>query len=323
MATVKDVALRAGVSLGSVSNYLNGKRLKPKTASRIKKAMDELDYHQNIIASGLKKNKSMSIGIVVNSLTDFFSMSIVSEIENYVENYGYSIIICDCREDKQRFEEKIEFLLNRSIDAIVVFHQDESSPMLEKVVEQAVPIVAIDAPIHGIQSDVVLVNNYESSREGVVDLINRGYQKIGIISGQPRNYISRERQGGYEDALREHDLPINQQYIWQGNYTIQSGVEGTTRLLTKHPEIEALFVINYYMSLGALKALRQNFSKRHVEMLIFDHFFVNDIFYPSISSIEQPVATIGKTAGRLLIERLVKGKEGNYETIYCKNSLRT
>ncbi|XRF77888.1 substrate-binding domain-containing protein [Pediococcus acidilactici] len=135
--------------------------------------------------------------------------------------------------------------------------------------------------------------------------------------------MSRERQGGYEDALREHDLPINQQYIWQGNYTIQSGVEGATRLLTKHPEIEALFVINYYMSLGALKALRQNFSKRHVEMLVFDHFFVNDIFYPSISSIEQPVATIGKTAGRLLIERLVKGKEGNYETIYCKNSLRT
>ncbi|WWL93924.1 LacI family DNA-binding transcriptional regulator [Pediococcus acidilactici] len=81
MATVKDVALRAGVSLGSVSNYLNGKRLKPKTASRIKKAMDELDYHQNIIASGLKKNKSMSIGIVVNSLTDFFQCRLYPKLK--------------------------------------------------------------------------------------------------------------------------------------------------------------------------------------------------------------------------------------------------
>ena len=81
MATAQDVATLAGVSIGSVSNYLNGKQQRKSTAEKIKKAMEQLDYHQNIIASGLKKNKTMSIGIVINQLTDFFSMSIVSAID--------------------------------------------------------------------------------------------------------------------------------------------------------------------------------------------------------------------------------------------------
>ncbi|MEB3363037.1 LacI family DNA-binding transcriptional regulator [Lactobacillus sp. R2/2] len=109
MATVKDVATLAGVSIGSVSNYLNGKQQKKVTAQRIKQAMKELDYHQNIIASGLKKNKTMSIGIVINQLTDYFSMSIVSAIETYVEQFGYSIIVCDYHDDKNALSKKLIF----------------------------------------------------------------------------------------------------------------------------------------------------------------------------------------------------------------------
>lgn len=319
MATVKDVALLAGVSVGSVSNYLNGKQQRKNTVVRIKNAMKQLNYHQNIIASGLKKNKTMSIGIVINRLTDFFSMSIVSAIENYVEKFSYSIIVCDYHDDKKRFEKKIEFLINRSIDAIIVFHQDHVTPMLKKITENKIPIIAIDAPIAGLKSDTVVVNNYESSKEGINYLIKKGHRNIGIITGSFDNYISQKRQQGYEDALKENNIPIRKENIWFGDYTIKSGYDGFNELIRKSKNLDALFVINYYMSLGAIKAYRQQTSLSKIEFLIYDHFFVNDIFYPEISSIEQPVEQIGITAGKMVINRLVKQTNNDYQTIYCNN----
>ncbi|RMC48129.1 LacI family DNA-binding transcriptional regulator [Lactobacillus sp. ESL0225] len=322
MSTIKDVAALAGVSIGSVSNYLNGKQQRESTSKRIKKAMKQLNYHQNIIASGLKKNKTMSIGIVINQLTDFFSMSIVSAIETYVEKFGYSIIVCDYHDDKERFEQKIDFLLNRSIDAIIVFHQDHSTPMLQKVVENNIPIVAIDAPIQGINSDVVVVNNYDSSKTGVNYLINKGYKNIGIIAGSPKNYISQKRQRGYESALKQNGITIKSEYIWQGDYTIQSGYEGFTQLINT-VNLDAIFIINYYMSLGAMKAYLKIKKQPKIEFLVYDHFFVNDIFYPDVNSIEQPVEKIGVTAGKLLINRLESlTTNKDYQIVYCNNFFR-
>lgn len=322
VATAQDVATLAGVSIGSVSNYLNGKQQRKSTAEKIKKAMEQLDYHQNIIASGLKKNKTMSIGIVINQLTDFFSMSIVSAIEAYVEQFGYSIIVCDYHDDKKRFEQKLDFLLDHSVDAIIVFHQDFATKMLKKVAAEHIPIVAIDAPIRGLKSDVVVVNNYESSKIGVNYLINKGHHKIGIITGTAKNYISRERQRGYEDALKEHQLRNDQTTIWTGDYSIQSGCDGFNELITKNPDLDALFIINYYMSLGAIKAYRESNLHPKIEFLVYDHFFVNDLFFPEISSIEQPVDQIGTTAGKLLINRLSKPNSSDFQTVYCNNILR-
>lgn len=319
VATAKDVATLAGVSIGSVSNYLNGRHQRKSTAEKIKYAMAQLDYHQNIIASGLKKNKTMSIGIVINQLTDYFSMSIVSAIETYVEKFGYSIIVCDYHDDKKRLEHKIDFLLKRSIDAVIVFHQDQCTPMLQKIVNNHIPIVAIDAPIRGLNTDVVVVNNYESSKTGVNYLIDEGYRHIGIIAGSNKNYIAQKRRKGYEDALKENNLPVHQNYIWTGDYTIKSGYDGFNNLISKNTDLDALFIINYYMSLGAIKAYRQNLTRSKIKFLVYDHFFVNDLFFPKISSIEQPVKQIGTTAGKLVIAKLTNPTEKKCQTVYCRN----
>lgn len=319
MATAKDVAILAGVSIGSVSNYLNGKHQRKDTAKKIKNAMTQLDYHQNIIASGLKKNKSMSIGIVINQLTDFFSMSIVSAIETYVEKFGYSTIVCDYHDSKQRLEQKIEFLLKRSIDAIIVFHQDQCTPALKKVANKNIPIVAIDAPINGLNTDVVVVDNYASSKKGVNYLIKKGYHNIGIITGSAENYIAQKRQQGYEDALKENGLPLHKKYIWSGDYSIKSGYQGFNELISQNADLDAIFIINYYMSLGAIRASREKRQQHRVEFLVYDHFFVNDLFFPDVSSIEQPVQEIGVAAGKLVIAKLTKPTETSYQTVFCHN----
>jgi len=324
MATIRDVAKVAHVSVGSVSRYLNGEKLKPLNQERVRTAIDQLKYKQNYIAKGLKNNRSMAIGVLINSLEDVFATSIVSSLESFVEEYGYSIILCDYQSDHQRMEKKIDFLMQRSIDGLVIFHAEQASPMLKQLNKLHIPIVAIDAPIEGVQADTVLVDNFEASRQAVLRLIQHGYQHVGIIAGQDNNYIGRERLDGYKVALKGQGLSIAEQNIWHGAYTVDDGFIGMQELLKNNSKLDAVFVINYYMTLGVIKALHQRQIRIGDEMglIAFDHFAMNDIVTPSVTSISQPVAQMGKAAGAILVNRMTGDKDSKEtETIICNSSL--
>ncbi len=311
MATIKDVARLSGMSVGSVSRFLNNEPLKENNEKRIQDAIDKLDYKRNVMAKGLKENKSMSIGVLINDLSDVFATSVVSALESYIEDYGYSIILCDYKSDYNRMEKKINFLLERSIDGLVIFHAEKGTKMLHEVNQKGIPIVTIDSPIDEIMSDAVLVDNYESSKEAVKRLIGHGYKSVGLIGGQDSNYIARERKRGYIDALAESGLPIIKENIWHGSYTIDSGIKGTKELLDLG-RIDSLFAINYYMGLGAINELKMNNADigRNFGYVSFDRFIFNEAITPAITAVVQPVDEMGKNAGKLLIERLKDKKDG-------------
>lgn len=305
MSTIKDVAKLSGMSVGSVSRYLNNESLKTANEKKIQDAIQKLNYKTNVMAKGLKENKSMSIGVLINDLSDVFATSVVSALESYIEDYGYSIIVCDYRSDYERMEKKINFLLQRSIDGLVIFHAEKSTDMLHEVSKRGIPIVAIDSPIDGVDTDSVLVDNYQASKEAVQRLIDSGYRNIGLIGGQDSNYIARERQNGYIDALLDADLPIIKDNVWNGNYTIDSGYSGTESILAKG-NIDSIFAINYYMGLGSINALKQNDIKigQNFGFISFDRFIFNEAITPDITSVEQPVENMGKVAGKLLMEKV-------------------
>lgn len=324
MSTIRDVAKLAGVSVGTVSRYLNGAVLKSSNQRKIQSAINKLGYQQNYIAKGLKNNKSMAIGVLINSLDDVFATSIVSELELFVEQFGYSIIICDYRQNSKRLNEKIDFLLQRSIDGLITFHVESSSPSLRKVNSLGIPIVAIDAPINDIKADAVLVDNYEASKGAVNRLIKTGYKHIGIIAGQNDNYVGRERLEGYKSALVEAGIGVKASLIWEGDYTINSGFNGTNKLLEANLQIDALFAINYYMALGTIKALnkRKLIIGQEFGLITFDRFSFNEIITPAITAIIQPIKKMGHEAGKLIIERMMSyPKTFKSKRIICKTTV--
>ena len=141
MVTIREVAKEAGVSIGTVSRFLNGYQLKKNNMTTIQRAIDKLGYEENIIAKGLKNNRSMSIGVVVNSLTDVFATSIVSSLESFLEVNNYSLLLCDYQNDHNRLAHKMEFLRTRSVDGIVVFHLEENLPILKTLQDENIAIV--------------------------------------------------------------------------------------------------------------------------------------------------------------------------------------
>ena len=316
MATIRDVAKLAGVSVGTVSRYLNGFQLKNKNMQNIATAIKELNYEENIIAKGLKTNKSLSIGVVINSLTDVFATSIVTALESYLEANNYSIILCDYQQSPGKLSQKLEFLKTRSVDGVIVFHVEKTLPIFEDYQKAGIPIVTIDCPIEDFETDAILVDNVGASFHAVEKLIEMGHQNIGVIAGTQDRYIGRKRLVGYETALKAANLPIVNEHIKVADYTKESGYLKTKELLKQDQPVTAIYATNYYMTLGAMQAIFEEklAIPEDISIIGFDYFELSDIFQPLLSVIKQPVEEIGTVAGEIILKR-IKGDYTDYPMI--------
>ncbi len=321
LATIREVAKEAGVSIGTVSRYLNGYQLKKSNMINIKRAIEKLGYVENIIAKGLKNNRSLSIGVVINSLTDVFATSIVSYLETYLEKNNYSLLLCDYQNDYERLERKLEFLKSRSVDGMVVFHVEKKLDVLQKMKESGIAIVAVDSPIKNFKTDTVLVDNYQASYNVVDRLFEMGHEKIGIVAGSTHRFIGNERLNGYIDSMKRKNI-YQEGLVVMGDYTKESGYEKTKELLCNQ-EITALYSTNYYMTLGAVQALYEGKYSipRDISVVGFDHFELSDIIQPKLTAVEQPIQKMGDMIGKLILERIDSAIDNQYTTAELDTTL--
>ena len=191
--TIRDVAQRANVSLGTVSRYLNGHRLKETNRIRVEQAIQELGFRENFIAKGLKNNRSMAIGVVLASLTDLFATSIVTAAERILADENYSIIVCDFESNQQKLEHKLRFLKDRSIDGLILFPGNcTSSDALREYLNDKIPVVIVNDDMPDINTDKVTVDNSNASFRAIEYLIHQNHRDIAIINGDQNTYTGRE-----------------------------------------------------------------------------------------------------------------------------------
>ena len=322
MVTIREVAKEANVSIGTVSRYLNGFQLKKNNMENIKLAIEKLGYQENIIAKGLKNNRSMSIGVVINTLTDVFATSIVSYLENYLEENNYSLLLCDYQNDYNKLEKKLDFLKSRSVDGIIIFHLEKDLDILYSIKQANIPIIAVDAPIEGFKSDVVLVNNYEASYRATEELYNNGHREIGIIAGDNSRYIGKERLNGYRDFMISKNI-FNQKNVAMADYSKDDGYKKTKKLL-RNDRITAIYSTNYYMTLGTMQALYEEkfIVPDDISVIGFDHFELSDIIQPKLTVIEQPIKQMVKEIGELIINRVTqKNYDYDFQTLILETNL--
>ncbi|HBQ64591.1 MAG TPA: LacI family transcriptional regulator [Clostridiales bacterium] len=299
-----DVAKQTGLSIATVSKYINGIRVKESNAARIQQAIDELGYRVNMIARGLKTNRSMTVGVLIPSLVNLFSTSIVSAIERVLQENGYSTFICDYNSDPEMEENRFRFLMDKSVDGIIIMPTSIPETSLDRAVQSGIPLVSIDRPLEG--TDTVLVDNFLASYEATQHLIQAGHRRIGIITGPGTIYTARERYRGYMQAMKDSGIDPDPACIRQGDYELPGGHALTREILDHTEPPTALFVTNYEMTLGAVIALNEmNVSiPRDLSFIGFDNLEMAQIIKPRLTIVMQPVALIGKTAADLLLRRL-------------------
>lgn len=318
MASVKEVAQLAGVSVGTVSRYLNGQQLKPANMAKIAAAIKQLDYKQNIIAKGLKNHRSFSIGLLMNSISSRFGAEVVSGIEQVVEAQGYSLLLSGFNGDNELIDQKIDYLMSHAIDGLIVFLADEEWQGMAKLAQMTIPVVSINSPNQLVNVDSILVNDRTSVNQVMHHIAGLGHQKIGMITANQNDYVARERYTGAQIAIDQ--LSGVELKTYEGDYSRDSGYLGAQQLIEQG--VTALFVSNYNMSIGALTYLNMA-GIRIGKDLFFGHYDyadqVNTQVVP-ILTVQPPTKAIGLKCAEILLERLSTGQPAG-RTITMENHI--
>ncbi len=307
-ATIHDVARKACVSVGTVSRYLNGHELKEKNRQAVEQAIEELGFKENMIAKGLKNNRTMTIGVVIGSLTDIFSTSIVSAFERCVEKHNYSIIVCDYDGDENRFRSKVDFLKERSVDGLVIFPGHRFAETLKNCIGRDIPAVVVNDDFSGVEADKVIVDNSNASFRAIERFINMKHRRISVINGPEDSYVSRERFKGYLEALSVYGIPVDDKYVKYGNFSSVGGYEAVKSLFSLSDPPTALFIANYYMTLGAVMAINELGIQvpEQLSVIGFDRFDFMDAVHPALTVIEQPSDVMGEAVADVILRRMRK-----------------
>ena len=314
-ATMKDIARQTGLGLATISSYFNGGNVREKNRIKIEAAIEELHYEVHEVARGLKTNATRTIGVVIPELNNTFCAEIITGMEDVLRSHGYATIVCDCRTDRKLEQEAVEFLIRRRVDGIINMPVDEEGKHLRKFQKTGKPIVLIDRRIQGISCDSVLVDNRKAAEDAVQCFIKNGHRNIGIIGGPEGIFTAQERLAGYSKALKEAGIPIRGSLIFHGDYTIQGGVRGLEELVRSNPDMTAVFVTNYEMTMGAMIGVNELGIKipEQLSVIGFDNLQFARACNPKLTIVSQPTDGIAREVARIMLEHLENGKQENEE----------
>lgn len=307
MSNIKDVAERAGVSITTVSHVINQTRfVSDDLLERVNKAMEELDYHPNSLARSLRSGKTKTIGLVIPDISNQFFAEISREIEDRGFEQGYSVILCNTDDERNKEKIYIDVLITKQVDGIVFISAGEMSDNLKKTIASNVPIVIADRDIKEINSDIILLDNCAGGYEATQYLIGLGHQRIGCITGPSPVTPSAQRLEGYKKAMKELNLHIDPSLIISGDFRYQSGEAAMQELLVNQQPPTAVFAFNDMMALGAIRAIYNKGMRipDDISLIGFDDIPLSCIMSPALTTMAQPIHEMATLVIDLLIERI-------------------
>lgn len=307
--TIKDLAKKTGLGNATISAYLNGVPVRPYNKVKIEQAIKELGYIRNDYARGLKMHSSRTIGVLIPELSNIFSTTIISEMEEKLQKMGYGIIVCDCRSDLEREQNAMKFLLSKMVDGLIVMPISTNESALEVAINNKVPVVVIDRLTNSKKVSHIVINNRGISQKAVEKLLDKGCKKIVNIAGSEIVYTAYERREGYKQALRNANIECRP-LIYDGNLTVQGGYDATKQAFKENDNIDGIFITNYEMTVGSIIALKEmGYSiGKDIEFIGFDNFEMSKAFNPILTTVNQPLKDMGVKAAETMLA-MIEGAE--------------
>ena len=324
MANIYDVAKRARVSVATVSAVLNDSAfVSPGLETRVRAAVDALGYEPNLLARGLAKQRTQTLGMIVPDIANPFFPEVVRGAEDTAHAAGYTLLIASNDNDPRKEELALKVFLAKRVDGVLLTKAPGHMPraLATAFAKAHVPIVLLARSVTGFKADVVEMDDKAAAYEGVTHLLRLGFRRIGLIGGLGGASTTKRRLDGYRAALRDWDVAVDPALIVQGDFKVESGYRAGLELIKARPD--AVFIANYLMSVGFMQALKQYRLRCPEDVAIVtcdDHAWL-DAFSPRLTTIDFPKRELGEAAARLLIERVGK-RGGPARTIRLKSAMR-
>lgn len=307
MATIADVARRAGVSLSTVSHVVNRTRhVAPETARAVQAAIDSTGYIPNVLARALKTASTRSVGVAISAITNPYFSDIICAIESECSRLGMMVFLSDTEDNPERELEVVAALHQRRVDGIILAPSaDPERRALAYLHASRVPCVLVDRASDPT-FDQVGVNNRAAMRKLVEHVAARGHRRIGYIGGNPGFTTTKERVVGYREAMRRLGLSVDERYLVTASGTTERAADATHKLLDLADRPTALVSGNNLATIGVMRAVRERRLRVPADISIagFDDFEWADYFEPRLTLVAQPCAEIGRRAAAMLMERI-------------------
>lgn len=317
MATIKDVARMAGVSIATVSKYINGGNLRTENMEAISRAIEALDYRVNPFARSLKTQRSRSIGILIPDISTPFFGSVLTSLDKVLREHGYHSLISCYSADHGLERDNLRFLISTGVDGLIYIPEDVTADEFYELTSNSnIPVVQIDRMIPGVNSDIVLVNNTEAAYHAVSVMIEKGHSRVAMISGPKSVLTAKERQIGYLKAISDHGLIYDDALLISEQNEFATGYRGCERLMSQENPPTAIFTTNYNITMGCITAARERGLRipEDVDVFGYDCMEICTMLKPPPPVVQQPEDEIGKKAALFLIERL-EGYGGEFRTV--------
>lgn len=315
--TIKDIALKAGVSTATVSRVINhDMKVSEKTREKVEACLKETGYRVNPIARSLRSRRTHSIGILAPEFQNDFFMAVAEGIEEVLRTRGYTTFIVNSHEDKNEEGSRIELLIEKQVDGVIIIPTTSDGSHYHALDKEGIPYVLVDRFVDSSDSDAVLTDNRKGAYEAVAACIADGAERIAFIGADNRITPARERYEGYIHAMTDHGMAIEQSLIAYGDMHIASGYEAMKLILEADPSIEYVFIINLFMRIGAEKFLAEAQPGSSVKIAAFDLSPISSLFRHSFVTVRQPLEQIGTEAAQLLLGRIA------HEQLDCPSVIR-
>ncbi|KOG42391.1 LacI family DNA-binding transcriptional regulator [Streptomyces resistomycificus] len=307
MASIKDVAAEAGVSVATVSRVLNDHpSVSADARTRVLSAVETLGYRPNAVARSLRTDQTHTLGLVISDVMNPYFTELARSVEEAARALGYSVIIGNADERPDLQDHHVRNLLDRRIDGLLVSPTDGGSPLMLDAARGGTPMVFVDRWIPGVDVPVVRADGLEAVRDLVAHLHGLGHRRLAIIAGPAATTTGQERVAAFREALGAYGLDLPDVYIGQGDFQADSGRRVTEGFLALPEPPEVVFAADNLMALGALDAIRARGLRvpDDIALAAFDdiRWFVHTD--PPITAIAQPTGELGRAAVRALVDRI-------------------
>lgn len=311
VVTIRDVAKVAGVSPMTVSRVLNDRPdVSPKTRKNVKKVIADLGYAPSEIARSLSHGRSKTIGVVSSALEFFGPSRTLVGIEQQADDLGFSLMIRLLHNPLESGRERAlnELLANQVAGIIWAVAEvgDQRDGLIENIKNATPPVIFLSMKPRPSTS-LVSVNNRQGGRLAARHLLEQGYQTVGIITGPLEWWESRERAAGWREVLQEYGKGDLDRLVESGDWTAASGFQAMKRLIKRLPELDAVFVSNDSMALGALQAAvgAGRSVPGDLGVIGFDDIPESAYFSPPLTTVRQDLLELGCQAVHLLNNQLL------------------
>lgn len=319
MLTMKEIAKKSGVSIATVSRYINSNGyVGDDTKVRIQRIIDKYEYSPNQVAQSLSNRSSKSIAVISPDMTNPFFPELVGTIERNARKRGYHLSFFQ----QENLNDNIfwnEFR-NNYIDGFILISSDMSMNNLKYLETLNIPFIKIDRAVHADEGMSVSIDNFGGAKLALNHLVEIGCKNIAHISGPKSIYTATERLMGYYEAIIENQLePI----VFEGDFSYESGREQTLKLLESSLDVDGVFFGNDLMAIGSIRAFQDGGYRLPEDIAIigFDDIYINEMMTPTLSSIKQPVTEMATVATDKLINLIEKKDEESKEELLLKVEL--